>query len=103
MANGTLACWGRDDSGQATPPAGTFTAVTAGYVHSCGLRTDGTIACWGSNVYGQAAPPAGTFTQLSAGGYVTCALEQRDASVACWGAHAVAQTPGVSSVLASSR
>ena len=27
--------------------AGNFTAVSAGYWHSCGLRTDGTIVCWG--------------------------------------------------------
>ena len=46
--DGTLACWGLNDYGQATPPEGTFTAVAAGSLHSCGIRTDGTLACWGS-------------------------------------------------------
>ena len=34
--NGALACWGANDVGQATPPAGTFTAVSAGGDHTCG-------------------------------------------------------------------
>ena len=54
--------------GQATPPAGTFTQVSAGMYHTCGVRTDGTLACWGNNNSGQATPPGGTFTQVSAGG-----------------------------------
>ncbi len=66
------------------PPAGTFIQVSAGYAHTCGLRTDGTLACWGCNDYGQAAPPAGTFSQVSAGGYHTCGL-QTDGTLACWG------------------
>jgi hypothetical protein len=90
--DGTIACWGENYSGEATPPAGAFTQVSAGGNHTCGLKTDGTIACWGDNFYGQATPPAGTFTQVSAGGGFTCALE-RDASVACWGSAAIAQTP----------
>ena len=60
--DGTLACWGRNDSGQANPPAGTFTQVSAGGFHTCGLRTDGMLACWGDNTFNQATPPAGTFT-----------------------------------------
>ena len=43
-------------------PAGTvFRSLTAGYGHSCGIRTDGTVACWGDDYFGQASPPAGTF------------------------------------------
>ena len=38
-----------NDHGQATAPDGQYTAVTAGWQHSCGLRTDGTITCWGGN------------------------------------------------------
>ena len=49
--DGTLACWGDNSfDGQATPPTGSFRAVSAGELHSCGLRTDGTLACWGDNV-----------------------------------------------------
>ena len=51
--DGTITCWGwNEDSGQATAPAGQFSAVSAGRRHSCGLRTDGTITCWGRNLYG---------------------------------------------------
>jgi alpha-tubulin suppressor-like RCC1 family protein len=39
--------------GQATPPGGTFTQVSAGSEHTCGLRTNGYWTCWGNNGYGQ--------------------------------------------------
>jgi hypothetical protein len=65
QTDGTVACWGRNDTGQASPPGGTFTQVSAGAAHSCGVRTDGTLACWGANDTGQASPPTGTFTQVS--------------------------------------
>jgi hypothetical protein len=56
--NGTLACWGRNDYGQATPSAGTFKQVSAGEWYTCGVKTGGKAACWGDNTYGQATPPA---------------------------------------------
>jgi hypothetical protein len=88
--DGTVACWGFNDSGAATPPAGTFTQVSAGGAHTCGLRSDGTIACWGSDFSGQATPPAGTFTQVSAGGRHTCGFRS-DGTVVCWGNNDVGQ------------
>ena len=33
------------------------TTISAGFEHSCGVRTDGTLACWGRNEFGQASPP----------------------------------------------
>ncbi len=75
---------GRQHQGQATPPAGTFTAVSAGLYHTCGVRTNGTLACWGYNAYGQATPPPGTFTAVSAGNAHTCAL-RTNGTLACWG------------------
>jgi murein DD-endopeptidase MepM/ murein hydrolase activator NlpD len=62
----------------------TFTQVSAGWEHTCGVRTDGTLACWGDNTYGQATPPAGTFTQVSAGGTDTCGV-RTGGTLACWG------------------
>lgn len=81
--DGTLACWGKNDAGQATPPAGTFRQVTAGYRYTCGLRTDGTIACWGVNSGTNLTPPSGTFEQIDTGSG-SCAI-RADGTVACWG------------------
>src|SRR2546423_1166763 len=72
--NGPLACWGLDNPGQATPPGGTFKAISGGFRHSCAIRTNGTLACWGDNNNGQATPPAGTFTAVEVGGEHSCAL-----------------------------
>ena len=57
----SVACWGYDEYGEATPPEGEFTSVSAGDYHTYGLRIDGSVACWGSNVYGKATPPWGKF------------------------------------------
>jgi hypothetical protein len=43
--DGTVACWGENAYGQATPPAGSFTQVSVGQSHTCAVRTDGTVAC----------------------------------------------------------
>ena len=82
--DGSLACWGDNYWGQATPPTGTFTEVSAGAYHTCALRTDGTPACWGLNGFGQATPPTGTLTKVSTGWYHNCGL-RADGSLACWG------------------
>src|SRR5438034_2082276 len=34
---GTLVCWGRNNEGQVSPPAGTFTQVSAGEGHGCAV------------------------------------------------------------------
>ena len=74
----------------ATPPAGTFSQVSAGGQHTCGLETDATLACWGANGFGQAAPPAGTFNRVSAGYEHTCAL-RTSGYWTCWGANSHGQ------------
>jgi alpha-tubulin suppressor-like RCC1 family protein len=63
---------------------GTFSQVSAGYDHTCGLRTDGTVACWGANNSAQSTPPSGTFSQVSAGHFYTCGVKT-DGTVAGWG------------------
>ena len=65
-------------------PDATFTQVSAGVLHSCGVKTGGTLACWGFNEDGRATPPAGSFTQVSAGGMHTCGVKT-DGTLACWG------------------
>ena len=61
-----------------------FTAVTAGYSHACGLRSNGTVLCWGRGLNSETEPPEGTFTSVSAGDGYTCGI-RTDGSVACWG------------------
>ena len=80
--DGTLACWGS----MATPPAGTYTDVSAGAEFACAIATDGTLACWGSNYLGKATPPAGTYTAVSAGAAFACAIAT-DGTPACWGSN----------------
>ena len=69
LDNGTITCWGRNDSGQlgdgsyiptyapSTPitlPNGhTATAISAGFNHTCALLDNGQITCWGNNAKGQ--------------------------------------------------
>jgi len=111
---GAATCWGDNSRGQlgdgtrtnrVTPvavaqPAGvTFTSVTAGSFHTCGLTPMGAATCWGDNSLGQlgdgtttnpvtpvaVAQPAGvTFTSVTAGELHTCGLTPAGAAY-CWG------------------
>ncbi len=66
----------------------TYTQVSGGGYHTCGLRSDGNLSCWGRNDQNQIivpALPAGlTYTQVSAGAFHTCALRSNGTAV-CWG------------------
>ena len=67
----------------------TYSGISAGGRHTCGLRTDGNIRCWGDNLRGQATPPGGNdelraseedvgdFAAVSAGDSHTCGLRPR--------------------------
>ena len=67
------------------------TAISAGYHHTCALRTNGAIECWGANEYGQTDTPTGSYAAVSAGGWHTCALRTNGA-IECWGANDYGQT-----------
>ena len=100
--DGSVACWGRYDFGQSTPPAGSFVSVSAGVAHTCGVRSDGSVACWGSDSYGKATPPVGSFDSVSAGDHQTCGVRS-NGSVACWGINRNGQaTPPAGSFLSVS-
>ena len=86
----SVQCWGKNLSGQASPPAGSFTQVSGGGNHTCALASDGSVQCWGDNSVSQASPPTGSFTHISAGSSHTCALAS-DGSVQCWGDNSVSQ------------
>lgn len=82
--DGTLACWGRNNNGQAVPLAGTFVAIGVGQNHNCAIRTDGSLACWGFDGDGQATPPAGVFIAIDGGRYHSCGV-RNDGNLQCWG------------------
>lgn len=110
----SLWCWGanmtgqigaatlpvEDDSRTSTPLQipGTWTTVSAGATHTCGIMVDGTLWCWGDNSAGQlglaskisqSSPTSVTvpglgWSQVSTGLVHTCAVAT-DASLWCWG------------------
>ena len=84
---------GRDGDGVRVK--GEFASVSAGYWHTCGVRTDGAVACWGNDSFGQATPPAGEFASVSAEDWHTCGV-MRDGTVACWGSNSDLQDNEVS-------
>ncbi len=114
--DGSLWCWGSNGQGQLgqgdsgwgterTMPArvGSVTdwqQVSAGYSHTCGVRTDGSLWCWGGNVDGQLGlgdttrrrepTRVGSATDWrqvgAAGGSHTCGV-RTDGSLWCWGSN----------------
>lgn len=120
--SGAAYCWGKTALGRLgnnlalSNPAGsepvavagglTFTAISAGGQHTCGLTDAGQAYCWGSAGHGQLGngfgngdstqfqpepvlvdDPAGgpvTFSAISAGGAHTCALTTTGTAY-CWG------------------
>ncbi|MFN8930424.1 MAG: RCC1 domain-containing protein, partial [Alphaproteobacteria bacterium] len=114
--NGRAYCWGTNWYGQLgdgtttdrntpTPvplPDGvtSFTSITAGWEHSCGIGNNGRAYCWGFNEWGQlgdgtttnrATPtlvplPAGvtSFTFVGAGSHHNCGFGN-DGRAYCWG------------------
>ena len=96
---------GADDQGNKSSPVAvdgghTFTTLTAGDLHTCGVETTGKAWCWGWDGHGQvgdgddgqgdehspvAVAGGHTFTSLSAGYYYTCGVAT-DGVAWCWGA-----------------
>ena len=105
---GEIVCWGSywacglgtdghcahsfDRSQAADTRTGSFSAVSAGGYHTCGLRTTGEIECWGARAdgffddydLGERDAPGGRFSAVSAGVQYTCGLRETGA-VECWG------------------
>ena len=70
---------------QAAPPPPTPTlSVSAGWEHTCGIRTDRSVVCWGNDEEEQSSPPAGEFISVSAGRVHSCGV-RANGSVECWG------------------
>ena len=128
--SGAVMCWGNniawgetdEETGETTwvvgeqidAPDGSFTAVSAGWIHTCGLRTDSAIVCWGGakshhdaareewlddlpddaivtvHAVSSIDAPAGSFSVVSAGAYYTCGLHDTGA-IECWGSNGEGQ------------
>lgn len=84
--DGTVACWGFNPDGRATPPAGVvFTDIESAWAASCGiLKSDHTLQCWGSDGNITSAP-SGAFRSLSGGDTHMCGLTYTTGSLVCWG------------------
>src|ERR1051326_5402958 len=66
---------------------GAYTAVSAGQLHTCAIRTDRTVRCWGNDNSGQVSGITGDptpFRAISAGQLHTCGLKE-DGGLKCWG------------------
>jgi uncharacterized repeat protein (TIGR01451 family) len=115
LADGSVQCWGADESGQigdggttpipyTTPQAvsgiSNARAITTGYAHSCALLRDDTIKCWGAygvDYWGQVGDggDTGAVAPVSVSGVTDgMAIEagddhtcvvRADSSVWCWG------------------
>ena len=110
LSGSASSCWGSGQFGQLgngatsnavtpTPISGgiTWTALTAGDNHTCGIATSGVAYCWGQGGSGQlgtgqttnqTAPTAvqgnNRFTIIAAGGSNTCAVTDTGVTM-CWG------------------
>lgn len=113
-ADGSVSCWGSNESGQLgasgggrsawpvrvegiAPTAGTAGTIAAGDAHSCAVLWDGGVLCFGANSAGelgsgpgdatwvpQGVPTLTDVVALAAGGRHTCALD-RTGLASCWG------------------
>lgn len=80
LRGGAASCWGRNESGQASPPPQALANLVASEGYTCGLDQSA-ITCWG---HAPSPIPAGTFVQLAAGNGFACGLRS-DQTIACWG------------------
>ena len=88
------ACLARCRLEQRDAPAGlgAVVAVSAGYSHTCAVRSDGQLACFGSNASWHCNVPAGLgdVVAVSAGFSHTCAVRS-DGQLACFGSNEFGQ------------
>jgi alpha-tubulin suppressor-like RCC1 family protein len=110
-SNRSLHCWGNNTSGQlgdgttTTPRTSpvqeasraSWRQVSAGFVHTCGIRTDRTLYCWGDSPSGQLGDGTtmqrtvptqeashASWTQVSTGADHTCGIQPTQ-YLYCWG------------------
>jgi alpha-tubulin suppressor-like RCC1 family protein len=113
LEGGQAYCWGINFSGQSDPSSTTpvisppvlvnadvsFTALTAGIGHTCGLTESGKVYCWGNSSVGQCGvvptdgspvPPSeipglDQVVSIDTVRGHTCAVRSTDPTLVCWG------------------
>lgn len=84
---GFATCWGKNENGQASPPATVFSSLALAGSYSCGLGVDGAISCWGQGVDRLDLPDITTsgeqFVKLAAGYNTVCAIDVLG-DMQCW-------------------
>ena len=86
-------CWGRETNGKTLAPEGLFRDLSAGLMHSCGVRADGTGECWGYNGDGETnVPPTPPMPSMPESGYFSIQTGERNSCtldsglhIRCWG------------------
>ena len=81
-------CWGLDTAGETSPPSVTFTEISAGMAHACGIESGGDLRCWGDSAAGQLEAPdvPGHSLSSSSSAMHSCVVEGDDAGLpVCWG------------------
>lgn len=79
LADATVECWGEISE----DPTGTFTSMSAGYLHGCGVK-EGQVVCWGATGSAILDAPAGAFDQVSTLAVDACARDDAG-KIECWG------------------
>jgi hypothetical protein len=92
-----IACWGENDHGVNSPPAGEFVHVAVAEYHGCAIDMAGALHCWGAGIdaveqdcqpptwnCGQSLAPTGAFIDVAVGGWSSCGV-RADGSLTCWG------------------
>lgn len=114
---GQAYCWGANGNGQlgdatttsrrsprAVAGGRVFSAISAGYLHTCGIEKDsGAAYCWGVNAFGELGTAAAgdkssptivagnrTYISISAGKDYSCAVATGGQAY-CWGSNATGQ------------
>lgn len=109
VSGGALSCWGDNSSGQLADGSLVFraartdlttlsniTQLSAGYAHTCAVKSNGEVVCWGANFTGQlgngakantpvpqTVPGISNPSRIAVGGFHTCAIV--GFRVWCWG------------------